>query len=95
MKKNKLTLGHKTLKSIDLQVVTILQSIHGSGIAIRKIIPRRTDTGNYVCVKFNTPAEPEQTRSRIFAIQRIGDCCDVWLEGPGSPFEQDPTNHAA
>ena len=94
-KSKKLTLGFRTLQSLELQITTILQSIHGGEIAIRKIIPQRTDTGNHVCVKFNTPTEPDQPRSRIFAIQRIGDCCDVWLEGPGGHNEQNPTNDAA
>lgn len=94
-KSKKLTLGKRTIQSLELQITTILSSMHGGDIAIRKIIPQRTDTGNHVCVKFNTPAEPLQTRSRIFAIQRIGDCCDVWLEGPGSHYGQNPTNDAA
>ena len=94
-KSKKLTLGFTTLQSLELQVTTILSSIYGGDIAIQKIIPHRTIVGNHVCVKFNTAAEPQQTRNRIFGIQRIGNCCDVWLEGPGSPFEQNPTNDAA
>ena len=94
-KSKKLTLGFRTLQSLELQITTILQSIHGEDVAIRNIIPQRTDTGNHVFIMFNLLAEPEQTRSRIFAIQRIGNCCDVWLEGPGSPREQNPTNDAA
>ena len=94
-KSKKLTLGKRTIQSLELQIMTILQSIHGGDVAIRKIIPHRTDTGNHVCVRFNTPAEPEQMRSRIFAIQRIGNCCDVWLDGPGSHCGQSPTNDAA
>ena len=94
-KTKKLTLGFRTLQSLELQVTTILKSIHGGRIVIQKIIPHRTDIGNLVCVKFNTAAERERTRSRLFAIQRIGNCCDVWLEGPESPFEQNPPNDAA
>ena len=94
-KSKKLTLGFRTLQSLELQITTILSSMHGGEIAIRKIIPQRTDTGNHVCVKFNAPDDPDQTRSRIFAIQRIGNCCDVWLEGPGSHYGQNPTNDAA
>lgn len=95
MKKSKLTLGRLTIQSIELQVTTILKSIHGGGIVIRKINPLRTDTGNFVSVQFKTPADPQLRQSRIFAIQRIGNCCDVWLDGPGIAFDQGPTTDAA
>ena len=93
-KKIKLTLGRLTIQSIELQVTTILKSIHGR-IVVLKINPLRTDTGNFVLVQFKIPADSQLKQSRIFAIQRIGNCCDVWLEVPESRFAQNSTKGAA
>ncbi|MEO8615180.1 MAG: hypothetical protein ABI600_08580 [Luteolibacter sp.] len=78
----KLTLGKKTLQSIHLQLETILKSVHGEEIKIKKVKPQRTGTGNFLLAKYRTVADPQLTRSRYFAMVRIGECCDIWLEKP-------------
>jgi len=80
----KLTIGNKTLHSIHLQIVTILESVHGEEIKILKVKPQRTGTGNFLLAKFRTAADPEMTRSRYFAMVRFNNCCDIWLENPAS-----------
>lgn len=78
--KTKLSLGKKTLRSIEFQVTTILQTLHDGAIEISKIRPHRTDIGNHVWITYRTAVAPEKTMCRNFALQRIGECCDVWLD---------------
>jgi hypothetical protein len=80
----KLTLGKKTLLSIHGQIETILASIHGGKIEIKKVKPQRTNTENFLWVNYRISTEPQLTRGRIFAMQRVGNCCDVWLESPSN-----------
>ncbi len=80
--KKKLTLGKPTLRSIEIQILAILQPLFEGGIEILKIQPKRTDTGNMVLVGFRALNEPDVRRSRIFGMQRYHDCCDIWLEAP-------------
>lgn len=95
MKKIKLSLGRKTLRSIEFQVTTILQSLHVGAIEIRKIRPHRTDIGNYVWITYRTSIDPERLFCRNFAMQRVGECCDVWLDSPSNQFRRDIDNNAA
>ena len=88
MKRTKLYLGKATICSIEFQVITILQSLHGGAIEIRKTRPHRTDIGNFVWITYRTAIDPELTLSRNFALQRVGDCCDVWLDSLPNQFRQ-------
>ena len=94
--KTKLHLGKPTLKSIEIQILAILEPLFEGGIEILKIQPKRTDTGNMVLVGFRALNEPEVRRSRIFGMQRYHDCCDIWLETPSTlPTKTTDTNSAA
>jgi hypothetical protein len=94
--KTKIQLGKPTLRSIEIQVLTILQPLFEGGIEILKIRPKRTDTGNMVLVGFKVLNEPEVRRSSVFAMQRYHNCCDIWLEGPSTPpTKTTETNSAA
>ena len=93
--KTKLHLGKKTLASISLQVTTILESLLGGSTEIKQMKPHRLNAGNFVLVRFISSAQPEMERSRLFAVQRIGDCCDVWLEGPADLDETNQLNNDA
>ena len=93
--KTKLHLGKITLTSIAMQATTIFESLLGGPIEIKKLKPHRLNAGNFVLVKFISSAQPEPKRSRLFAIQRIGDCCDVWLEGPADLDGTNLNNDAA
>ena len=88
MKKIKLSLGSKTLRSIEFQVTTILHSLHAGAIEIRKIRPHRTALGNYIWITYRTSIDPERSFCRNFAMQRVGECCDVWLDSPSNDFMQ-------
>lgn len=90
----KLTLGKKTLLSINGQIVTILESIHGGRVKLNKIKPQRTDIGNFVRAYFNTLNEPDIPKISVFAMQRVNDCCDIWLESPANTFHTS-SNHSA
>lgn len=80
--KKKIHLGKKTLMSLELQITTILTSLIRTEVRIDKMEPVRHNTGNFVIVTYHSIIEPELPRSRYFAHQKIGDCCDVWLETP-------------
>lgn len=95
MKKNKLHLGKKTLNSIAEQISIILASQFGKPVQLGRLHPHRRDAGNFVAAEFTVPEEPNPSRSRLFAIQRIGDCCDVWLEGPAELTAANSNNPAA
>lgn len=95
MNKTKLSLGKKTIRSIEFQVTIILQSMHAGAIEIRKVRPHRTNIGNYVWITYRASIAPEHDFCRNFAIQRIGDCCDVWLDAPPFQFSQSICNDAA
>lgn len=92
--KKKLHLGKPTLRSIEIQILAILQTLYRGKLEISKITPKRTNTGIFLWVKFNTN-EPADPQSRIFAMQRVGECCDVWLETPASPHFKTSNNDAA
>lgn len=87
--KKKIHLGKKTLMSLELQITTILASQHRAEVRIDKMNPVRHNTGNFIIVTYHTIGEPEVPRSRYFAHQKIGDCCDVWLESP-KEFDETP-----
>ena len=76
----KLTLGKKTLHSIQIQVISTLRSLHGGELVISKVTTLRKTSGNFVRVDFRTSANLGQTQSRVFAFEKVGHCCDVWLE---------------
>jgi len=76
----KLTLGRTTIHSIKIQVTCILRSLHVGDFQIKKLTPLRRASGNFVRVDFRTSADPGQTHGRVFAVERVGNCCDVWLE---------------
>jgi hypothetical protein len=78
----KLSIGKKTMSSVKLQVVSILQSLHKTDVHIDAIEPVRFDRGNYFLVRYHTKDERNTPRSRYFAHQKVRDCCDVWLESP-------------
>jgi hypothetical protein len=80
----KLTPGKKTLLSIHGQIETILAAIQGEEIELKKVKPQRTNTENFLWVDYRISTEPQLIRGRIFAMQRVGDCCDVWLESPSN-----------
>lgn len=80
--KKKINLGKKTLMSIEIQIAAILTSLSRTEARVRKLQPIRCHAGNYIHVTYHTITEPEVPRSRYFAHQKIGDCCDVWLETP-------------
>lgn len=79
----KLTLGKKTLRSLHLQLETILRSIHGGEIEIVKVKPQRTGTGNFILAKYRTMAD-STVRDSYFATARVNGCCDIWLENPSN-----------
>ncbi len=85
--KKKITLGKPTLRSVEIQIASILQHLFKGDIDIKKIQPIRTNTGNVLSAHFETAKEPGVPHIRIFAMQRVGSCCDVWLEGPSNPCE--------
>jgi len=95
MKKIKLSLGSKTLRSIEFQVSTILQSLHDGAIEIRKIRPHRNDIGNHAWITYRTSIDPKLLLCRNFALQRVGECCDVWLDSPSNDFRQIIDTNAA
>jgi hypothetical protein len=78
----KLTIGKKTMSSVKIQVVSILQSLHKADVALDSIEPVRFDHGNYFLVRYHKKDEPKTLCSRHFAHQKVRDCCDVWLESP-------------
>jgi hypothetical protein len=80
--KKKIHLGKKTLMSLEFQITSILTSLTRTEVSIDRMKPVRLDTGYFIHVRYHTLAEPEIQRSRYFAHQKIGDCCDVWLESP-------------
>lgn len=80
--KKKIHLGKKTLMSIEIQIASILTSLSRMEAHVRKLQPVRCHAGNYIHVTYHTIAEPEVPLSRYFAHQKIGDCCDVWMETP-------------
>lgn len=93
--KNKQTFG-KAFQHIELQVSTILESIHHEEIKLRKILQRKSGSEKLLLVEFYTKSDPITTRSRLFGVQRIGSAiCDVWLEGPSQFLAESPTNDAA
>lgn len=47
----KLTIGKKTMSSVKIQVVSILQSLHKAEVALDSIEPVRFDHGNYFLVR--------------------------------------------
>jgi len=95
MMKIKLSLGKKTIRSIEFQVTTILSNLHDGTIEIRNIRPHRTDIGNYVWITYRTSRDQNLTLSRNFALQRIGDLCDVWLDSPTNQINQITSTDAA
>jgi hypothetical protein len=80
--KRKLNLGKKTMNSVEIQVASILQSIHSEHITVESIEPVRYDHGIYFRVFYHIVNEPAERRSKYFAHQKTRDCCDVWLESP-------------
>jgi hypothetical protein len=78
----KLSIGRKTMQSVEIQVSCILQSLHKAEVSIATIEPVRFNHGIYFLVGFHTSDEPDTHRSRYFAHQKFRDCCDVWLESP-------------
>ncbi len=88
MKKRKLSLGGKTISSIEFQVAIILQPRHEGIIEIGKILPYKTDAGNFVGITFRTSTNPKLALHRTFAIQKVGHCCDVWLDTPSNQFRK-------
>jgi hypothetical protein len=80
--KRKLNLGKKTMSSVEIQVTSILQSIHKVEVSVESIAPVRYDHGVYFRVLYHTVNEAEIQRSQYFAHQKTRDCCDVWLESP-------------
>jgi hypothetical protein len=76
----KLTLGKTTLHSIEIQVISMLRSLHEGEFEIRKITPLRKTSGSFVRVDFRTSSNPSKTHARVFAVEKVGDCCDVWVE---------------
>ena len=95
MTRTKLTLGKKTIRSIELQVTTILQSLHRGAIEITKTRPHRTNIGNFAWITYRTAIDPELTLSCNFALQRVGDCCDVWLDSLPNQFRRIISGDAA
>lgn len=85
----------KTIRSIELQASTILESLHVGDIEIRKIRPFRKDIGNFVRITYHTSMDPELLLCQNFALQRVGDCCDVWLDLPANQYSQNIGNDAA
>ncbi len=84
----KLIFGKKTLRSIHLQVETILKPTEGGDVEILRVTPQRTDTGNFLFVQYSTAVDPQLKRIRYFATQRVGPCCDIWLETPANHCDQ-------
>ena len=76
----KLTLGKTTLHSIEIQVISMLRSLHEGEFEIRKLTPLRKTSGSFVRVDFRTSSNPSITHARVFAVEKVGDCCDVWVE---------------
>lgn len=93
--KKKIHFGKKTMKSLELQITSILTSINRSEVRIDRIKPVRHDIGNFVFVTYHTVAEPEVQRSRFLAHQKVRDCCDVWLESPPEFNNDHPGSNAA
>jgi hypothetical protein len=93
--KKKIHFGKKTMKSLELQITSILASLNRSEVRIDRIKPIRHDIGNFVCVTYHTVAEPEVQRSRYFAHQKVRECCDVWLESPPEINNDHPGSNAA
>jgi len=91
----KLTLGKTTLHSIGIQVTSILRSLHEGEFEIRKLTPLRKTSGSFVRVDFRTSANPGQTHGRIFALEKVGHCCDVWLESETNSRGQNINEEAA
>ncbi|MDP3849511.1 MAG: hypothetical protein Q8Q59_03335 [Luteolibacter sp.] len=80
--KKKIHLGKKTLMSLEIQITTILTSLNRTEVRIDKLKPVRHNTGNFVLVTYHTVADPGVLCSQYCAHQKVGDCCDVWLESP-------------
>ena len=81
--KRKINLGKKTMSSVEIQVTSILETIHKSDITLESIEPVRYVQGVFFRVHYHTTHEPENQRCQYFAHQKTRDCCDVWLESPG------------
>lgn len=93
--KKKINLGKMTLRSIEIQITTILTTLNRTDVIIDRMKPVRYDTGNFILVTYHTVADPEVQRSRYFAHQKVRDCCDVWLESPPEFNNKQPGNNAA
>lgn len=93
--KKKIHLGKKTMMSLEFQITTILASLSKTEVRIDKLKPVRHNTGNFIIATYHTITEPEVPRSRYFAHQKIGDCCDVWLESPKEFAETPQGGNAA
>ncbi len=91
----KLSIGRKTMRSVEIQVSSILQSLHKAEVSIASIEPVRFNHGIYFLVGFHTSDEPGTHRSRYFAHQKFRDCCDVLLESPTVFVSGQDSGHAA
>jgi len=91
----KLTLGKTILHSIEIQVTSMLRSMHEGELEIRKLTPLRKTSGSFVRVDFRTSGNPGQTHGRVFALERVGDCCDVWLESETNSHGKNINKEAA
>jgi len=81
-KSTKISFGRKTLTSIRLQIDIILEAQHRAEIEQLDLKPIARNDGNFVVAKYVCASDPENRRSRLFAVKRFGDFCDVWLAGP-------------
>jgi len=77
--KTKLNLGKRALLSATIQVSASLRSRYEGTIEILKMSPKWTEGGNKIVVKFRV-GDPQRIILAVFAMQRIGDCLDLWLE---------------
>jgi hypothetical protein len=93
--KKKIHFGKKTLMSLEFQITTILTHLNRTDVQIDKMKPVRHNTGNFVIVTYHTIPEPKVPRSRYFAHQKIGNCCDVWLETPAEVADVPQGGNAA
>lgn len=83
-KSRKISFGKQTLNSIRIQIETILDTEHSTEVDLISLKPIGRNDGNFVLVRYSCAFDPSEQKSRLFAVKRFGDLCDVWLAGPES-----------